>query len=74
MALGANVMLRDGSRGDEGEAAASAAGRSKLSASQQNLAFSVERGNPLNLHFRDPPHLQELPRPILTGSESGLTT
>lgn len=73
MALGVNVMLRDGSRGDEVEAVAGT-NRSKLSVSQQQSVFSAERGNPLKLLFRDPPQLQEMPRPVLSGPDSGLTT
>jgi hypothetical protein len=72
MSLGVNVMLRDGSRGDEHE---DSKGRAKLSSSQISAATMVgERGNPLRLLFRDPPHLQELPRPVISGTDSGLTT
>jgi hypothetical protein len=72
MALGVNVMLKDGSRGDTEE---SIGGRAVLGGSRAQL-FKLnagERGNPLKVLFRDPPHLRDLPRPIVSGEECGLT-
>jgi hypothetical protein len=71
MSLGINVMLKDGSRGDAEESANKRAALRQSSAS--SMLLSSDRGNPLKVLFRDPEHLQELPRPVLSGEGSGLT-
>ncbi len=73
MSLGVNVMLKDGSRGDTED---SVGGRALLGSSGKAHLLKLnagERGNPLKVLFRDPPHLHDLPRPIVSGEGCGLT-